>query len=426
MKFIKKQIKNFLYYWVSNSQDEDVLSDVEDWESLNERVTKDFNFVKKYLPIAMTWYRKNTEIESFVDEEDYDFLSDTSSRMFDLICKMTTEQYIHLVDNAVVEDFAVDDINKIIDLVKLRIEKQMTSRIREAEIWNQGINKTSQSESLKPIKLSENEVGVFGSELLGYKELQKYFETKAGGNKITYHFAQTEGILLSKDKDTRVWNCDFNSPSEINSNQNKKPSKGSIVDILQENIRRYYNNELLIPIYFIMERKTCNQEVFKQLDGELGDNLQNSGSRTSNSGQKNSITGAEMRTVWRLQNELNDSVIAHILSKTTRGMLVNSTAGKDNFIITSIEEQGSHLLPWEINKNQWLNRKRKYLLTQSKLTHAQHNDWIWRLIWFKNEMLKKPCSRGSLPQIPTLWNRPKVEDLQNNLTDVINRIYREI
>lgn len=116
MKFIKKQIKNFLYYSVSNSQVEDVLSDFEDWESLNERVTKDFNFVKKYLPIAMTWYRKNTEIESFVDEEDYDFLSDTSSRMFDLICKMTTEQYIHLADNAVVEDFAVDDLDRLGDL----------------------------------------------------------------------------------------------------------------------------------------------------------------------------------------------------------------------------------------------------------------------------------------------------------------------
>ncbi|STX49161.1 Uncharacterised protein [Legionella hackeliae] len=35
-----------------------------------------------------------------------------------------------------------------------------------------------------------------------------------------------------------------------------------------------------------------------------------------------------------------------------------------------------HLLPWELDKLKWLNRDRKRPLTQSKLTHIKHDDWI--------------------------------------------------
>ncbi|KTC96443.1 hypothetical protein [Legionella erythra] len=403
---MKKKIKNILYLWLQFEDNDEI-------KVSSGKISTDFLFVKKQIPYALAWYEKYSKsIEEDCEDEEELTMTQGCCNMLSLIPKMTQDQYEKLLNDAEDDDFLCNDIDIAIKLMNERKQKKDKQKNMEFDLWKKGLTKTTH-EILKPIIHSQNELAIFGSDLLGYRQVQKYFESKEGGNKITYHFEQTKQILGCDDVGVRVWNSDFEKPSEINANQNKKPSKGCVVDVLQENIRRYYHDEPLIPLYFVMQRVT-DEGSFNQQDGEIGENLQNSGFKTSSLCKKNSITGAEMRTVWRLKNELHDEVIAHILSHVTRGLVIESTCDESDFQVLSVKECGSHLLPWEVNKLRWVNRDRKHGLDDSKLSGIKSNDWLWRLLWFKNEMSEKPCQHGKLPQIPVLWNAPlsKTEDLK--------------
>lgn len=255
----------------------------------------------------------------------------------------------------------------------------------------------SEDANLKKITLSTNEKAVFGSALTGCIELHQFYESSSNGQITSYYFENRAKILQN---DNRVWNRDSAQSSEQWANPNKKISKGALVDLLQENIRRYYNDEPLIPVEFITERQKENGHVVKLSDGLKGQNLQASGTVIPAHEGKNTITGAELRIIWRLQNELNDPVISHILSETVSAVRVTSV--KDNtadhgFCVTGVMPCQ---LPWDIDRKKWENRARKYEDAALSKVRGTPGDWVLRLLWLKNELEANPKARGDFPSMP--------------------------
>jgi len=348
-------------------------------------------------------FNEDEECEEFEypepDDEWFE-LDANVEKMLEIISLISEDDYNVLIDDVSIGEFLSKNIQKL---------RKKYSEVKENKKnkWNEdnknyalSLFKSPSSEHLKPVKLSIKEKGVFGSELLGYRQLQTYYEGSVGGEIKTYHFDNTEQILNLNDiQNSRVWMPD--KTSEPYQPCNKKESKAAIVDILQENLRRYYANEALIPLEFVMKR-TVGAITHNQMDGLRGKNLQSSGASKYTQQEENSLTGAELRVVWRLMNELGDSVIRHILTNTVIAVHVHSELNNDGtFCITDVNRT---TLPWDNEgENNWQARARKHGPKLGKMYDTRHYpdlNWISRLLWFKNTMSEKPHTKDqALPAI---------------------------
>lgn len=158
-------------------------------------------------------------------------------------------------------------------------------------------------------------------------------------------------------------------------------SKKSVVDFVQENIRKYYagKGEQLSPIIFGLEHKIEGDHPYeKSFNPEL--------QKVFDKG-RNSYTAAELRMVYKLTNEIPDEDVRHIATQSFRFVKVVQTitdAYKRGGITYHVESMPQ---PWcGEAETDWLSRARKENRSCYEKREGNLPDWVDRLITYKNAM----------------------------------------